>query len=69
VLLGQIEAEMSVASEPVRRYYQLLRIKADDKTDRMEVSADSIKELVSNGMSLFARYNHMITKPLIFFFL
>lgn len=46
VLLGQIEAEMSVASEPVRRYYQLLRIKADDKTDRMEVSADSIKELV-----------------------
>ena len=46
VLLGQIEAEMSVASEPVRRYYQLLRIKADDKTDRMEVNADSIKELV-----------------------
>lgn len=46
VLLGQIEAEMSVASEPMRRYYQLLRIKADDKTDRMEVSADSVKELV-----------------------
>lgn len=46
VLLGQMEAEMSVASEPVRRYYQLLRIKADDKTDRMEVSADSVKELV-----------------------
>ena len=46
VLLGQIEAEMSVASEPVRRYYQLLRIKADDKTDRMDVSADSVKELV-----------------------
>ena len=46
VLLGRMEAEMSVASEPVRRYYQLLRIKADDKIDRMEVSADSIKELV-----------------------
>ncbi len=46
VFLEQMEAEMSVASEPVRRYYQLLRIKADDKIDRMEVSADSIKELV-----------------------
>lgn len=46
VLLGQMETVMSGASEPIRRYYQLLCIKADDKTDRMQVSADSIKELV-----------------------
>lgn len=45
-ILNQIAPEMSTASESVRRYYQLLRIEADDKTDKIDISPDSIKDLV-----------------------
>lgn len=46
VMLDQMSADMAEAPEAVRRYYQLLRIKADDKTDQMNVSTDSILEVV-----------------------
>ena len=46
VVLRQMNGEMAKAPESTRRYYQLLRIKAADKTDQMQVSPDSIKELV-----------------------
>ena len=45
-ILNQIAPEMNTASESVRRYYQLLRIEADDKTDKIDISPDSIKDLV-----------------------
>ena len=41
-----MDGDMAQAPETVQRYYQLLRIKADDKTDQMNVSTDSIQELV-----------------------
>ena len=46
LVLKQISGEMAEEPEPVRRYYQLLCIRADDKTDQMNVSSDSIQELV-----------------------
>ncbi len=46
-LLKKIEPEMADASKAVQIYYQLLRIKADDKTDQMAVTTDSIDAIVS----------------------
>ena len=46
IVLKQMDGDMAQAPETVQRYYQLLRIKADDKTDQMNVSTDSIQELV-----------------------
>ena len=46
LVLKKISGEMAEVSDPVRRYYQLLCIRADDKTDQMNVSPDSIQELV-----------------------
>ena len=46
LVLKQMSGEMAEVSDPVRRYYQLLCIRADDKTDQMNVSPDSIQELV-----------------------
>ena len=45
-ILNQVESETKDASESVQRYYQLLRIKADDKTGKMKISPDSIRDLV-----------------------
>ena len=45
-ILAQIGPEINNASESVKRYYQLLRIEADDKANKMNVSPDSIKDLV-----------------------
>lgn len=45
-ILNQVEPEMKGASESVQRYYQLLRIKGDDKVYKMQVSPDSIKAIV-----------------------
>lgn len=45
-ILNQVDSETKDASESVQRYYQLLRIKADDKTGKMQISPDSIKDLV-----------------------
>lgn len=46
-LLKRIEPEMADASKPVQAYYQLLRIKAVDKTEQMAVTTDSIDAIVS----------------------
>ena len=46
-LLKRIEPEMADASKPIQAYYQLLRIKAVDKTDQMAVTTDSIDAIVS----------------------
>lgn len=46
VVLKQMNGELAKAPESTRRYHQLLSIKAADKTDQMQVSPDSIKELV-----------------------
>lgn len=46
-LLKRIEPEMADASKPVQAYYQLLCIKAVDKTEQMAVTTDSIDAIVS----------------------
>lgn len=45
-ILKHLHGEMAVAPESTHRYYQLLRIKALDRLDQMQVSPDSIKEIV-----------------------
>lgn len=46
VVLKQMNGELAKTPESTRRYHQLLSIKAADKTNQMQVSPDSIKELV-----------------------